>query len=108
MLEQIAGTKILVEVDLIPEKSEGGIVFVEQYRDKELDKVTQGIFLRKGPVAFADLIDQNEDFEKQIPKEGDKVYFVKFAGRGYKHDTKEDKEYRLMNDTDLLAWDPKE
>ena len=108
MLDQIVGTKVLVEVDLVKEKSAGGIVLPEEVRNKEINNITSGIFLRKGPVAFADCVDQNLDFKGQIPQNGDKVYFVRYAGRAYKHDTNDDKEYRLMNDTDLLSWDSKD
>jgi co-chaperonin GroES (HSP10) len=96
------GTKVIVEVEKLSEKTLGGIVLPREAIQKEQDRITEGTFRKMGPVAFADIIDQNQPLISQIPMSGDTVYFVKYAGKAL---SIEDKEYRIIHDEDIYAFE---
>ena len=98
------GTKVVIKVKKLDEKSKGGILLTQEYRGKEQDNVSEGILVARGPVAFADLVDVNSEAEGQIPVIGAEVFFVKYAGKALTLEDDEEYEYRIMHDEDIFAY----
>lgn len=96
------GTKVIVEVEAIKEKTSGGIVLPQEIARKEQDKITSGLYIKGGAVAFSDLINQSAPYYDQIPHSGDRVYFVKFAGKELNLDGK---TYRVIHDEDIYTFE---
>ena len=94
---EAAGVRVIVKTERLDEKSKGGIALTTEYLKNEQDRITEGVLVKYGPVAFLDMIsDQSE-----IPEIGSKVYFVKYAGRAIEVG---DDEYRILNDEDIFAF----
>lgn len=98
----IISTKVLVQIEKL---KQGTIELPSEVLQREQDKITKGIFLKAGPIAFMDLYDPGEPVKKQVPHKGDTVYFVKYAGKAL---TVDGKEYRVIQDDDIYAFQRKE
>lgn len=86
--------KVLVLLDKVEEKTEGGIIYPEDTRDREEWASQRGTLIAVGGNAF-------EDVKEPIPKPGDRIYAARYAGNNV---TGEDgKEYQLMTDKELIA-----
>ena len=86
--------KVLVLLDKVEEKTDGGIYLPEQTREKEEWASQRGTLIAVGGNAF-------EDWKGAIPKPGDRVYAARYAGSNV--DGKDGKTYQLMNDKELAA-----
>ena len=85
--------KILIEPEIVEEKTAGGIILAQKTKDMEQMAQVKGVLIAYGGNAFEDW--------KNKPKVGDKVYFGKYAGYVVKGN--DGKEYRLANDKDICA-----
>ena len=85
--------KVLIEPEIIEEKTAGGIILAPITKDKEQMAQVRGILIAIGGNAFEDWNDK--------PQAGMKVYFGKYAGYIVKGN--DGKEYRLCNDKDICA-----
>lgn len=85
--------KVLIEPEIVEEKTTGGIILTPTTKDREQMAQVRGLLIAIGGNAF-------EDWENK-PKIGDKVYFGKYAGYIVKGN--DGKEYRLCNDKDICA-----
>jgi len=85
--------KVLIEPEIVEEKTAGGIILAPITKDKEQMAQVRGVLIAIGGNAFEDWKDR--------PKVGDKVYFGKYAGYIVKGN--DGKEYRLCNDKDICA-----
>lgn len=91
------GTVLVVLPDPVEETSESGIVLTTQSENERLKLAqTDGEVIAISPDAFTDLGEG-----KPRCKIGDRVIFAKYAGMIRKG--KDDKEYRLIHDRDVLA-----
>lgn len=88
------GPKVVVKVKEIEGVTAGGIHLPESSLSKEQNAATEGILINVGSTAF-DYLE-----EKDRPKVGDCVFFVKFAGIGKEID---EETYRIINDEDIYA-----
>ena len=86
--------KVLVLLDKVEEKTEGGIYFPDATRDREEWASQRGTLIAIGGNAF-------EDFKEPTPKPGDRIYAARYAGSNV--DGKDGKTYQLMNDKELSA-----
>lgn len=93
---EAVGVRVVVKTERMDDKTKGGIALTSEYLKKEQDRMTEGVLIKYGPVAFLDLVSD----EIQIPALGSKVYFVKYAGRAIQVG---DDEYRILNDEDIFA-----
>lgn len=91
-----AGPKLIIEIEPIEKTSEGGIVLTEETVRREQDTVSEGILAGIGEIAFEHMCPSGN-----CPKIGDKVYFIKFAGKEIRWDGK---YYRIINDEDVYAY----
>ena len=91
------GAKIIVAIEPPEEKTAGGIVMVEAFNRAEQDTISIGELVDVGEVAFDDMYDV-----EKFPRTGATVYFVKYAGKEIKCG---EKFYRIMNDTDVFAFE---
>lgn len=92
----VTGTRVLVEVEKIKEKSSGGIYLGSENAQKEQDRMSEGVLIDFGHYAFQDMMHPEE-----LPQPGQYVFFVKYAGKAI---TIEDKEYRVINDEDVYLF----
>lgn len=86
--------KVLVLLDKVEEKTEGGIYVPEQTREREEWAAQKGTLIAISGSAF-------EEWGEPIPKVGDKVCFARYAGQSI--DGKDGKTYQVMNDKELAA-----
>jgi chaperonin GroES len=95
-----AGHRVLVLPDIVEEKTSGGIILAPSAMDKEKAATVTGVIIEVGMNAW-------KAFDDGTPwaKEGDKVYFKQYAGYVLK---KDGKEYRVLNDEDVIAIDKQE
>lgn len=87
--------KVLIKPDQVEEVSKGGIILVDQTKDKQKFATDCGELIAVGAIAFTepDWLDR--------PQVGDKVLYDRYAGslvRGT-----DGVEYRLMNDKEIGA-----
>ena len=92
----VIGNRILVKVEKIKETTDGGIILTADTRKGEQDRMSEGTLLDFGALAFVDLVGDKEE----LPRAGDHLFFVKYAGKGI---TINDEEYRVINDEDVYA-----
>lgn len=94
MIEAV-GYRVLVKPDEVEKVSEGGIVMVI---DEGLERaaVQFGTLQSVGGECWS-----NTDMQ-DLPKEGDRVLFAKYAGR-FITDPETKEELMVMNDTDILG-----
>ena len=90
------GGHVLVLPDKVEEKTEGGIYIPKTVQDQEQQAATTGVIIAIGNSAWKDLDDG-------IPwaKVGDRVTYGRYAG--VIMTGKDDINYTLLNDNDLLA-----
>jgi len=89
--------KVLVEPEVVPDKSAGGMYLPDSVRDRQQYAVDRGTIVAFGEGFF-------ERLQGPTPKIGDKVIFSKYAGSLITvGEGKERKEYRLLNDEDICA-----
>lgn len=100
LLPQPSGWRILVHVSDIQEKSAGGVIIPEMAKHNERNLSSIGQIVALGPLAYA-----RPDLGVDLPwcKEGDWVIFGRYAGSRIEV---EGREYRLMNDEEILAVIP--
>lgn len=89
------GYGVLVKLDSVEEKSEGGIVFASQTVEQERRGRATGTVVELGQLAYKDLGDG-----KPWIKKGDKVFFRRYSGPylPFKEDF-----YMVMQDKDILG-----
>ena len=86
--------KILVKLDEVGEKTEGGLYIPLSLREAQQMKQVQATLVACGGNAF-------EDWVGTRPKVGDRVYVAKHAG--YQVVGMDEQKYQLMNDKDIAA-----
>jgi co-chaperonin GroES (HSP10) len=92
-----AGHRVLVKIDKIDEKTDGGLFIPQETRRQMGDAQIFGTVVKLGENAF-------KAFDDGLPwcKEGDKVAFAKYGGFIIQDpETKE--TFRLLNDEDICA-----
>lgn len=90
------GGHILVLPDKIKEKTDSGIYYPEQTRDREQLAVTKGTIVAIGKTAWKDLDDGTPWAEL-----GDRITYPRNAGFFIKG--KDDVDYVIINDNDIIA-----
>jgi len=89
---------VLVLQDKIEEKTKGGLILADDFRDKEKHAQVRGTIVALSPLAF------NEDIYPQAmekPKAGDRVAFARHAGAFIVG--ADGVEYRIVKDKDVVA-----
>lgn len=95
MIEAV-GYRLLVKVEEIKDKSDGGIIVVtESTRALEENAQQIGTVLSVGPDCWA-------EYPNKWAKVGDKIVFAKYAGRNIV-DPETAEVFSVMNDTDVLG-----
>lgn len=87
--------KVLVLPETVEEVTQGGIVLPSQTVDAEQTAEVRCTLVSVGGMAFDDWKDEHK------PAPGDRVMVAKYSGIICTGDDK--KEYRLINDKDILA-----
>ena len=102
VLPQPAGWRILVQVSDIQEKSAGGIYIPDSAKHNERNLSSIGQVITLGPLAYSR---PDIGVDTLWCAEGDWVIFGRYAGSRIEV---EGREYRLMNDDEILAVIPEE
>ncbi len=90
--------KVLVLVAELEERSRGGIIIVDDAKDREELAGVEGLLVAVSPMAFKfDEWPQNE----RAPQPGERVTFAKYAGTIVIGD--DGKKYRIMQDKDITG-----
>lgn len=90
-----SGHRVLVLPDVVEEKTAGGIILSAVTKERDQQATMRGTVVVVGKNAW-------KAFDDGSPwaKEGDRVIFRKYAGEVIKDG---DKEYRVINDDDILC-----
>lgn len=86
--------KVLVKVDEVEEKTAGGIILTPSVKDQDRLAQTKATLIAVGGNAFG-------DWEGTVPSPGDRIMINKY--QGYPCKGKDDQDYRLCNDKDVIA-----
>jgi chaperonin GroES len=92
--------KVLIKLDIVEDKSAGGIYLPESAQDRESYAAERGTIIKKSKAAFGD-----DDMWPDKPEIGDRVMFPKYSGMLILElgEQREQIKYRLMNDKDVCA-----
>jgi co-chaperonin GroES (HSP10) len=86
--------KVVVLPDPIKEMTEGGLYKPDIVREREKHRTVKATLIAVGGNAF-------EDCKPPVPQPGDRVYVAVAAG--IIHEGPDGKEYRLVNDKDIVG-----
>jgi chaperonin GroES len=92
------GTRILIKVDPVEEKTQGGIVIPKSAVETEIVSAESGTVVAIGDIAF-------QGYGEPWCEVGDHVYFLRHAGVIKKIG---EEDYRIINDVDLIAISKKD
>lgn len=70
---QLNGANVLIGIYERPEKTQGGIILTQQYREEDIWQGKVGLILKIGNLPFDE--DDNKFFGGKLPKEGDWIAF---------------------------------
>lgn len=89
------GYNVLVALDVLEEKTAGGIILPGQHKERQDSAAERGRLVDASPIAFTggDWTDQAK------PSIGAEVLFQRYAGSEF--EGADGKKYRVMTDTDL-------
>jgi len=85
-------------VQIFTPKSDSKIVLTEQTMKEDKESLDEGILIKRGINAFQDILE-----EKDRPQLGDKVNFVRYAGKKKAVPDNEEYFFRIMQDDDIYA-----
>lgn len=89
------GYSVLVALDVLEEKTAGGIILPGQHKEREDSAAERGRLVAVSPIAFT-----GADWTEQArPDVGAEVLFQRYAGNEF--EGADGKKYRVMEDTDL-------
>ena len=86
--------KVLVQLDKVEERTEGGLWIPATLKEKQQMMQVEAVLVAAGGNAF-------NDFKGDVPSIGDHVYVAKHAG--YQVTGMDGEKYQLMNDKDIAA-----
>ena len=91
--------QVLVLPVEVEEKTQGGIILPEQTKEKDEHAADEGVLVdvSDGAFSYSDSVMAGSD----CPNVGDHVVFARFAGKRVQGN--DGKNYRLMNDKDIIA-----
>jgi len=93
--------RILVKIEGIKEKTDGGILIPEGSREYINRQIEVGVILKIGSLCFYDFATKDKSGIEVIGIQvGDRITFAKHAGE---YCMVEGEDYRLINDTDITG-----
>lgn len=89
---------VLIKQDDVTEKTSGGVIMPDDYRDRQEHGSTKGVIVAVSPMAF-----NFEDWPTDQPKpsEGQRVVFGRHCGAFVEGNDGE--RYRVVKDKDVIA-----
>lgn len=91
--------RVLVLPDAVEERTAGGIILPDQHKEREKYAMIRATIVAVGENAWEEAASRSPQFRKLIP--GERVVIAKYGGITITGD--DGKEYRLLNDEDVLA-----
>lgn len=88
---------VLVKPDTVEERTAGGVFLPDAAKDREKHAATKGTIIALAPLAFEDIMSDDEAW----PKPGDRCLISRHAGVFVKGE--DDVEYRIVKDKDVVA-----
>lgn len=93
--------KLVVQVEKVEEKTNGGIFIPENAQDRRQFEITRGVVVAVGPAAFTD--ERQYPPGSRMPQVGDRIWFDKHAGSQVKGKRDQMILYRVIEDTDVTG-----
>jgi chaperonin GroES len=92
------GHRVIVQPDPVEEVSKGGIVLAVDHK-REIRAADKGTVIQVGEMAWKnDLYGYGKPGWEPWCKAGDRVFFARYAGKGFKDGQK---DYIVLNDEDI-------
>ena len=91
--------RVLVLPDPVEVKTSGGIILPDQHKEREKFAMQFGTLIAAGETAWEEACARSNQFAK--PEPGDRVVISRYAGTILTG--KDGKDYRLMNDEDIVG-----
>lgn len=91
--------RVLVLPDPVEEKTVGGIILPDQHKEREKYATIFGTLIAAGENAWEEAAARSDKFAK--PQPGDRIVISKYGG--VLLTGKDGREYRLMNDEDVIG-----
>jgi chaperonin GroES len=91
--------RVLVLPDAVEEKTAGGIILPDQHKDRERYAMMHATLVAAGENAWEEATARSPNFTRPLP--GDRVVIAKYGG--VMLTGKDGKDYRIMNDEDVVA-----
>jgi co-chaperonin GroES (HSP10) len=91
--------RVLVLPDPVEARTSGGIILPDQHTDRERFAMQFGTLVAAGENAWEEAAARSAAFTKPVP--GERIVISKYGGTLLTG--KDGKEYRLMNDEDVVA-----
>lgn len=90
----VTGAQVLLGIYMRPEKTKGGLILTDQYREEDIYQGKAGLVLKLGPVPF----DKDDDlfFGGRFPQVGDWVVYR--PSDGFPMDFGDKQKCRLLSD----------
>ena len=110
------GDRVLVKPDVINEKTEGGIIIPNEFKDKHQLAQMAGVLVAVGPDAWTHTVTvieryidgawkpverKTSGYSVPFAEVGDRVCFAQYNGRNFEGSDGE--TYRLLNDEDITG-----
>ena len=106
---EVAGDRVLVQLRREKTTSKGGIILVDETKQTLRFNETVAKVIQIGPLAYRSPDTLEPWPEGPWCKVGDFITFGKYSGLIYKgEETKDGKEYRVINDLDVVATHEKD
>ena len=89
--------KVVLKLDTVERKSDGGILIPERIRDKELRARTTATIVAVGGSCF-----QDPDWNEPTPRVGDRVLIGRYVGEFYDKGPT-DEAFQIVTDKEIIA-----
>lgn len=93
--------RVIVLPDAIEEKTAGGIILPDQHKEREKYAQIKGTLVACGVNAWEEAAGRSLAFIK--PQPGDRVVIAKYGGITF--NGSDGREYRMLNDEDVLGME---
>lgn len=95
---QLTGAQVLIGIYVRPEKTAGGIMLPDQYREEDIYQGKAGLILKMGPIPFDE--EDREFFGGKLPQAGDWVVYR--PSHGYPLQLENKVDCRILEDRRLI------
>lgn len=91
---------VVVEMDRVESKTAGGIIILDQKKDRDKLAADEGTLIAVSPLAFTY---ENWPADARKPQVGDRVLFAQYSGRLWQPQGEDGPNYRILKDQEIVA-----